>query len=52
MSVKELIDKLKNFNQELTVKVFVEMNDDVTLLGLDKIYVDCDEQGDRILVLN
>lgn len=49
MKVKELIDKLKNFNQELDVKFY---RDHPTLIEVTEIFVEKEDSGDNILVLD
>jgi len=52
MNVKELIDTLKNFNQDLDVKVLVDYDGERMVDDAENVYVDLDRNGCRILIIN
>jgi len=51
MNVKELIDKLNNFNQDLDVKVFSNYDGESMPDDVSELYVDNDYSGNKFLII-
>jgi hypothetical protein len=51
MNVKELIKELKNFNQDLDVKIFVNYDGESMLDDVSWLYVDSDYNKNKFLVI-